>query len=141
MLAKQEIVSDAAFNACPFSSDFNQVTAVTCKYYCPLVVNPTITNCCKELHHVAEFLHAPLKTLPRTKTSPISWENRSFFLLFRNVATFIESHCVFLLLFTVWSSIFDRSFRWLLPLSCFCGSSQCLLKVKITCKRATFVKK
>ena len=72
-----------------------------CKYYCPLVVNPTITNCCKELHHVAEFLHAPLKTLPRTKTSPISWENRSFFLLFRNVATFIESHCVFLLLFTV----------------------------------------
>ena len=41
----------------PFStSDFNfawkdsRVTAATCKYYCPLVVNPTITNCCKELY-------------------------------------------------------------------------------------------
>ena len=26
------------------------VTAATYKYYCPLVVNPTITNCCKEFH-------------------------------------------------------------------------------------------
>ena len=55
MLTK-EIVSDAAFKAWPFSSDFNfackdsQVTAATCKYNCPLVVNPTITNCFKELH-------------------------------------------------------------------------------------------
>ena len=38
---KQEIVSDAAFKAWPFSFDFNfacknsQVTAATCKYYCP----------------------------------------------------------------------------------------------------------
>ena len=72
---KQEIMSDAAFRACPFSSNFNfvykdgQVTTVTCKYYCPLVVNPTITNCCKELHHVAEFLDPPLKTSPCMKTS------------------------------------------------------------------------
>ena len=56
MSRKQEIVSDASFKAWPFSSDFNftckdcQVTAATCKYYCLLVVNPTITNCCKELH-------------------------------------------------------------------------------------------
>ena len=56
MSTKQEIVSDAAFKAWLFSSDFNfackdgRVTAATCKYYCPLVVNPTITNCCKELH-------------------------------------------------------------------------------------------
>ena len=39
----------------PFSSDFNfaskhgGVTATTCKY-CPLVVGPTVTNCCKKLH-------------------------------------------------------------------------------------------
>ena len=45
MSTKQEIVSDAAFKSLPFSSDFNfacknsQVTAATCKYYCPLVVN------------------------------------------------------------------------------------------------------
>ena len=50
MSTKQEIVSDAAFKAWPFSSDFNfacknsQVTAATCKYYCPLVVNLTITK-------------------------------------------------------------------------------------------------
>ena len=56
MSTKQEIVSDAAFKAWPFSSDFNfackdgRVTTATCKYYCPLVVSPTITNCCKELH-------------------------------------------------------------------------------------------
>ena len=56
MSTKQEIVSDAAFKASPFSSNFNfackdsRVTAATCRYYCPLVVNPTITNCCKEFH-------------------------------------------------------------------------------------------
>ena len=50
MSTKQEIVSDAAFKAWPFSSDFNfacknsQVTAATYKYYCPLVVNLTITK-------------------------------------------------------------------------------------------------
>ena len=56
MSTKQEIVSDAAFKAWPFSYDFNfackdgRVTAATCKYYCPLVVNPIITNYCNELH-------------------------------------------------------------------------------------------
>ena len=56
MSSKQEIVSDAAFKAWPFSSDFNfackddRVNAATCNYYCPLVVNPTITNCWKELY-------------------------------------------------------------------------------------------
>ena len=54
MSTKQEIISDAVFKAWPFSSNFNfackdgGVIAATCKYYCPLVVNPTITNCCKE---------------------------------------------------------------------------------------------
>ena len=56
MSTKQESVFDAAFMAWPFSSNFNfpfkdsRVIATTCKYYCPLVVTPTITNCCKELH-------------------------------------------------------------------------------------------
>ena len=54
--SKQEILSDATFKAWPFSSDFNiackddQVNATTCKYYCPLVVNPTTTNYWKEFH-------------------------------------------------------------------------------------------
>ena len=56
MSTKQEIISDAAFKAWPFSSGFNfgckddQIIAVICKYYCPLDVNPTITNCFKELN-------------------------------------------------------------------------------------------
>ena len=55
MSTKEESVPDDAFKAWPFSSDFNfaskdgRVTAATFKY-CPLVVGPTATNCCKELH-------------------------------------------------------------------------------------------
>ena len=55
MSTKQESVSDATLKAWPFSSDFNfaskddQVMAVTCKY-CPLIISPIVTNCCKELH-------------------------------------------------------------------------------------------
>ena len=55
MSTKQEIVFDAAFKAWLFLSDFNfafkdsRVTA-TCKYYCPLFVNPTIINYYKEFH-------------------------------------------------------------------------------------------
>ena len=56
MSTKEEIVSDATFKAWPFSSNFNfackdgRVTTATYKYYCPLVISPTITNCCKGLH-------------------------------------------------------------------------------------------
>ena len=48
MYRKQEIVSDTAFKAWPFPSDFNfsckdgRVTAATCKDYYLLVVNPAI---------------------------------------------------------------------------------------------------
>ena len=90
---------DAAFKARLFSSDFSfackdgRVTAATCKYYCPLVANTTFTNSCKQLH-LKCGRDLSLKTSPCTKTS-------LFFLLFRNIATFIDSHCVFLLLFTV----------------------------------------
>ena len=121
MSTKQEIVSDASIKTCPFSYDFTfackdgLVIAATCKYYCPLFVNPVITNCCKEIRlcHAWNLVQFCVKT---------------------------ESHCVFLLLFTVWWNIFDQVFRWLLPLSCFYGSSQWLLKVKVTCKRLNFIK-
>ena len=92
MSTKQEIISDAVFKAWPFSSNFNfackdgGVIAATCKYYCPLVVNPTITNCCKELN-VAKFLYPSLKTLSWTKTSPVSSENRSFSYYFEMLPT------------------------------------------------------
>ena len=55
MSTKKESVSDAAFKAWPFLSNFNfafkdgRVTAATCNYYCSLVVSPTIASFCKEL--------------------------------------------------------------------------------------------
>ena len=55
MSAKQVSVSDTAFKTWPFLSNFNfaskddRITAATCKY-CPLVANPTVTNCYNELH-------------------------------------------------------------------------------------------
>ena len=55
MPTKQEMISDLAFKAWPFSYDFNfackdgWVNTTTCKYYFPFVANSTITNCCKEL--------------------------------------------------------------------------------------------
>ena len=116
---------------CRLTSDFNfackdgRVTAATYKYYCPLVVNPIITNSWKKLHllNVAEFLGPSLQTSPSMKTSSVSCGNQSFFFLFRNVATFIESCFVFLCyFFTVWWSFFDQPFRRLLPLSCSYGS-------------------
>ena len=147
MSRKQEILSDAAFEAWSFSPDFNfackngWVTAAACKYYCLLVVNPTITNCCKEVHlKCGRAPNLSLKTLPCIKTSPVLYENQCFFLLFRNVATFFQNHCFSLLLFTAWWSIFDDPFKRLLSLSCFDGSNQWLFKVKFTCKRANFIK-
>ena len=56
MSTKQEIVFDAAFKAWPFLSDFNfackdgRFTTAACKYYCPLVISPTIANCWTEIH-------------------------------------------------------------------------------------------
>ena len=53
---QKHVLSDAAFKKWPFSSDFNfackesRVIAATSKHYCPLVVSPTITNSCKNLH-------------------------------------------------------------------------------------------
>ena len=46
---------------------------------------------------VVEFLDLSLKTLPCKKTSPVFCKNQSFFLLFRNVTTFIKSLYYFLL--------------------------------------------
>ena len=106
-------ISDTSFKAWPFSSDFNfafkdgRVTTATCKYYCPWIVSPTITNCCKKLHlKCGRVSRSALKMLPCMKTSPASCENQSFFLLFQNVATFIESHCVFLCYFLQYDEAF-----------------------------------
>ena len=65
----------------------------------PIVSKSSILN-------VAEFLDSSLKTSPCTKTSPVSCENQSFFLLFLNFATFIRSHCVFLCYFLHYNEVF-----------------------------------
>ena len=59
----------------------------------PVVAKSSILN-------VAEFLDPSLKTLPCTEPSPASCENQ-YFLLFRNVPTFIESHCIFLTFYSM----------------------------------------
>ena len=126
-----ETASDPAFKAWSFSSNFNfackdgWVATATCKYYFPLVVSPETS-----ISNVAEFLDPSLKTSPCTKTSPVSCENKSSFLLFRNVATFIENHCVLLCYLLQYHD--DQPFRRLLPLSCSYGSRQWFFKVKIT---------
>ena len=140
MSTKQEIVSDATFKTWPFSSNFTftckdgRVTAATCKYYCLLVVNLAITNCCKEpILNVAEFLDPSLKTLPCTKTSPVSCENQSFFLS-RNVANFIESHFVFLCYFLQYEGFFisflDGCYHYLVFMDPVNGCSRSKLLVK-----------
>ena len=66
--------------------------SIGCKPYHYQVAKSSILN-------EAEFWDPSLKTSPYTKTSQVSCENQSFFLLFRNVAIFIENHCVFLCYF------------------------------------------
>ena len=108
MSTNQEIISDATFKAWPFSSDFNfackdgRVTTATCKYYCPLVVNPTITHCCKELHLKCDRVSRSVfeKVAMHKSYSGFVWKP-VFFLLFWNVATFIENHCVFVTFYNI----------------------------------------
>ena len=152
MSTKQESVSGATFKAWPFSSIFNfgckddRTTAATCKY-CQLVVSQSDEALCKFLPlpivaknsilNVAEFLDPPLKTSPRMKTSLVSCETSLFF-LFRNVATFVESH-VFLYCFLL-SSLLDDCCHYLVftdPVNGYSKSKQLvkeqvLLKGKIT---------
>ena len=99
MSKKQEIVSDAAFNLHVKKIKLPQLLAIGCKPYHYQVANSSILN-------EAEFWDPPLKTSPCTKTSHVSCENQSFFLLFRNVATFIESRCVFLCYFLQYNEVY-----------------------------------
>ena len=104
MFTKQEIVSDAAFKAWLFSSDFSFACKKKSSYRSIMQVLLSIG--CKP-YQVAKssilneevFWDPPLKSSPCAKTSQVSFENQSFFLLFRNVAIFMESHCVFLCYF------------------------------------------
>ena len=134
MPTKQEMISDLAFKAWPFSYDFNfackdgWVNTTTCKYYFPFVANSTITNCCKEL------------CLKCGRVLDPSYP--SFLIILKCCQLYWKLLCFSLLLVTVCRSVFDQPFRRLLQLSCFYnGSSQWLFKVKITCKRVNFMKK
>ena len=100
------------FKALPFSSEFD--FACQDGYYSnmqillkigyktlplPIVAKNSILN-------VTEFLYLSLKTSPYTKATPVLCENQSFFLLFWNVAIFIEIHCVFLCYFLQHDEVF-----------------------------------
>ena len=113
MFTKQKNVYDVAFNAWPFSSDFNFVhkdgrfNTATCKYYCQLFISPTITNSCKNLHLKCD-------RVPRSIFENIAMQENwyglvwkpVFFLLFQNVPTFIESHFVSLCYFLPYDEVY-----------------------------------
>ena len=112
MSAKQESVSDAAFKTWLFSSHFNfaskddRVTTATCKY-CLLVVSPTVTNCCKELHlKYGKHSRSIFDNFTMHENQSGLCENQYFFLYFENVATFIKSYCVFLCYFLQYDEVF-----------------------------------
>ena len=95
-----------------------------CKFLSlPIVAKSSILN-------VTDLLDPPLKNSPCMKTSPDSCET-IFFKLFWNVAHFIQSRCIFLLL---WQ--YDEVFLGSLLVD---ESSQWLFKVTITCKIAIFI--
>ena len=122
MSTKQEIVSDAAFKAWPFSSDFNfackdgRVITATHIYYCPLVISPTITNCCKELHLKFGWIPSSVlwKRCHAQKLVRFGVKTSLFSYSFKMLQLYRQSFCFSLLLFTVWWSIFDQPFKWLL---------------------------
>ena len=100
----------------------------------PIVAMSSILN-------VAEFLDPSLKTFPCTKTSPARVKTSLFsyyFAMWLPLSKVIVFFCYFL---QYNETVFDQPVRRLLPLPCFYGSSQWLLKVKIICKRVNFVKK
>ena len=107
---KQEIVSDVAFQAWPFSSSFNVaykdgwVTAETCKHYFPLVVNPTITNCCKELNfkcgRVPRYVFENVAM--HENWFGFVWKPVFFLVSLKCSHLYRRSLCFSLLLFTVW---------------------------------------
>ena len=121
MSIKQESVSDATFKTWLFSSDFNfaskddRVTTATYQY-CPLVVSPTVTNCCKKLH----LKYGKIENFAMHENySGFVWKPVFFLIILKCCFLYRKSSCFTVLLFTVWWSIFDQASRRLLPLSCF----------------------
>ena len=130
------------------------VTTATCKYYCPLVISHTITNCCKVLHlKCGRVPRSVFETVAMHENySSFVWKPIFFLIISKCCQLYQKSFClslyflfyilyILLFCFSVWWSIFDQPFRRLLPLSCFYGSSQWLFQVKITFKRVNFIKK
>ena len=141
MSIKQEIVSDAACKAWPFSSDFNFAckdgrVITTRIYYCPLVISPTITNCCKELHLKfgwvcrSVFENAAL----HKNYSSLVWKPVLLLILSKS-CTFTDSHSDFLSC----SLQYDEMFLISLLDGCYEFSQR--FKVKISCERVKKSKK
>ena len=98
--------------------------------YGPSVVNFAVTSCCKKFHF----------KLGRVPGSA-SCENESFFILIQNVATFIESHFVFLCYFLQYDEVFlinllDGCYHYLVFADPINGCSKSKLLVRVN-----FIKK
>ena len=145
---KQEIVSDATFKAWPFSSDLIlpvtivrllQPDANTTVHWLQTLPLPVVAK--SSILNVAEFLDLSLKTSPCTKTSPARVKTSLFSYYFEMLLPLSKVIVFFYYFLQYNESVFDQPFRQLLPLPCFHGSSQWLLKFKITSKRVNFIKK
>ena len=141
MSTKQEIVSDAAFKSWPFSSDFNfackdgRVTTATYKHYYPLVVNPTITNFCKELHVVCVRVPRSIfeNVAIHEDLSCFVWKPVFFLIISKCCHVYRESSCFSLLFFTVWwflISLLDGCYHYFVFMDPVNGYSKSELLVK-----------
>ena len=117
---KQLSVSGATFKAWLFLSVFN----FACK-------DSQVTKDSQASSYMwqSSWIHHAWK-LVRFCVKPV------FFLLILKCGHLYQKSLCFSLLFFI-----DYPFRRLLPLSCFYGSSQQLFNIKVTSKRASFIKK
>ena len=141
--AKQKIIFHATFKAWPFPPDFNfackkgQVTIATYKYYCPSVVNLTITKLQKIFSQMKQSLEIHHWKCCHTQKLVRFHVKTSLFSYYFKMLPFLSKVIVFF--YVTFYSIMHL--RWLLLVSCFYGSNQWFFKVKITCKRVNFIKK
>ena len=136
---KNENVSDATCKAWPFSSDCKfartdgPVTADITVHWLQALPLPVVGK--SSIVNVIEFLELSFKNLAMHKTRLVLCESQSCFLLFWNVATFIESHCIFLCYFFQYDEVFlisvlDGYYHYLFFMDPVNGCSKSKLLVK-----------
>ena len=107
------------FKVWPISSDFNfsckdgRVTAATYNYYCPLVVNPIITNACKKLHLKCDKVPRAVfaNVAMHENQSGFVWKLVFFLIISKLCHLYRKSLCFSLLLFYSMMKFFQLAFQ------------------------------